>query len=254
MSVQCSAAQWSVDERQRGEASRDSKGPLTTLLLCVGLVSGRFKLPSVAVPAQQYSSTVRLPAYLPLTTPTTTLCFTFHSTFDDRLFNLRAPFPLPSPPVPLYYHSPTLPLSPMSASTEPPYAVGDVILVEQGNRLHDAKVLELGDGSVDGHDVYVHYPGWNAKWDSWARLEHTRRITGESREEQARMAEELDTKAKEAKKKQRGREAAGIGTAATHSIRPQLSRASTIHRSLSHSMLAALAAFTVLLHRPAIQA
>ena len=96
-----------------------------------------------------------------------------------------------------------------SSSGPAPYAVGETILVEQGQRLHEAKVLQLGDGR-DGQDVYMHYLGWNKKWDSWARLEHTRRVTPESRAEQARMDDELK---QSHKKKQRSREVAGVGTA-----------------------------------------
>ena len=102
---------------------------------------------------------------------------------------------------------------PMSASTEPPYAVGDTILVEQGSKLHAAKVLQLGDGQVAGQDVFVHYLGWNKKWDSWAKLEHTRPITADSRAEQARMVEEFEQKQNKSSKKQKSREEAGIGTA-----------------------------------------
>ena len=77
-------------------------------------------------------------------------------------------------------------------------------------------MLQLGDGTMDGTGVYVRYKGWKAKWDSWARLEHTRRITPETRAERARMSVEFNNKADEAKRRQRSREAAGIGTGATH--------------------------------------
>jgi len=98
-----------------------------------------------------------------------------------------------------------------SSSSELPYAVGDLILVDQGFKLHDAKVLELGDGSVDGEDVFVHYQGWPRSWDTWVRLECTRPITPESRAEQARMAEEFKQRHNTSKKKQRTREQAATG-------------------------------------------
>ena len=79
----------------------------------------------------------------------------------------------------------------MPSSIETPYEVGDTILVEWGNKLHDAKVLALGDGH-DGQDVRVHYLRWSQKWDDWVRFEYTHHITAETRTEQARIAAEFN--------------------------------------------------------------
>jgi len=71
--------------------------------------------------------------------------------------------------------------------------VGDLILVEHepcGGLLLDAKVLELGDGKVDGHGVFVQYQ--DSEQDGWVRLEHARPITPESRAEQARLKEKFE--------------------------------------------------------------
>ena len=97
-----------------------------------------------------------------------------------------------------------------------PYSVGDVILVEQGNQLHDARVLELGDEQQrkDGQDVFVHYQGWSKAWDNWARLEHTRADTPESRAEQVRMKAEFIASKSKTKGDKKKREDTGTGTAA----------------------------------------
>ena len=102
---------------------------------------------------------------------------------------------------------------PPPLSSGQPYAEGDLILVEQGGKLHEAKVLKLGDGR-SGQDVFVHYQGWNKKWDSWALLTHTRPIDAETRAEQARMAADFDNNRNASNKKQKKREAAGMGTTA----------------------------------------
>ena len=40
---------------------------------------------------------------------------------------------------------------------------------------------------MDGHAVFVHYQCWNKRWDAWVPLKHTRRITSETRAEQATL-------------------------------------------------------------------
>ena len=102
-----------------------------------------------------------------------------------QVYHFEAPFDCncassPRPPRSRTQHT-------MSSPHELPYSVGDLILVQHT----DAKVLQLGDGSVDGEyeSVFVHFVGWNKNKDSWSRLEHTRPITEESRAEQASMKE-----------------------------------------------------------------
>ena len=88
-----------------------------------------------------------------------------------------------------------------SVKLERPYAVGDIILVEQGSLLHDAKVTELGDGR-DGQDVYIHYVGWNRMWDTWVQLKYTRPETPENRAEQTRMNQRVQQHQKQTSRKQ----------------------------------------------------
>ena len=106
-----------------------------------------------------------------------------------------------------------------AADAVPPYKIGELIFVEQGQLLHEAKVLEMGDEQqrANGEDVLVHYPGWNSSWDVWAQLQHTRPITPASIAERARMKEELQASKRKTKK-----EAGGNGSAACVKHQPHV--------------------------------
>ena len=99
----------------------------------------------------------------------------------------------------------------MASSPAIPYAVGEVILVEQGGLLHLAKVLKLSEGEEE-HDVYIHYHKWSDKWDCWTKLAHTRPVNGETLAEQKRMKDEQREEQNAKNKKQKKREESGAGT------------------------------------------
>ena len=74
-----------------------------------------------------------------------------------------------------------------AAASSLPYALGELILAEDGGELLDAMVRELGDGQQPGEDVYVAFNGCSWHRDKWMRLRDTRKITVETRREQASM-------------------------------------------------------------------
>lgn len=111
------------------------------------------------------------------------------------------------------------------------YAVGDVILAQHTDKLHEAKVLQVGDGSVDGEDLYVHFVGWNKKHDMWYRLEHTRPITPETRAEQERMKVDYDKRVLERAQRRSTRQGASTTVLPT----PATAASPQLHHALSHS-------------------
>ena len=89
----------------------------------------------------------------------------------------------------------------------------DIILVLWGNKLHEAKVLRVGDGEHE-RQVYVHYHRWASHWDDWVQLQYTRPITAESRAEQARMKAEFDRRHSRSEQRRPDRDEADAGMTA----------------------------------------
>eukprot|EP01084_Bolivina_argentea_P007776 14589_1 len=47
----------------------------------------------------------------------------------------------------------------------PQFKKGEIVLVDYSNKYYKAKILDVGD--VGEQSFYIHYSGWNKRWDEW---------------------------------------------------------------------------------------
>ncbi|KAK3268386.1 hypothetical protein CYMTET_23111 [Cymbomonas tetramitiformis] len=68
---------------------------------------------------------------------------------------------------------------------------GDRVLVPDGKQLYEARILECEKN--EGHwEYYVHYQGWNKKWDEWLAAKLVLPDTAETRLRQQQKITELE--------------------------------------------------------------
>ncbi|KAI9004104.1 MRG-domain-containing protein [Gaertneriomyces semiglobifer] len=93
---------------------------------------------------------------------------------------------------------------PRADEVDPPYKEGETILCYHGPLLYEAKVLKanafstdeleattdpkaLSDITIPGQYYYIHYKGWNTKWDSWVPQSRTLKLTKENLKKQLEL-------------------------------------------------------------------
>ncbi|QDZ19131.1 MRG family protein [Chloropicon primus] len=55
----------------------------------------------------------------------------------------------------------------MGEAGENPYAEGDRVLIPQQNLVYEAKIEKVAYDAKSGFKYFVHYMGWNKKYDEW---------------------------------------------------------------------------------------
>ncbi|XVF36353.1 hypothetical protein REPUB_Repub19eG0051300 [Reevesia pubescens] len=73
-----------------------------------------------------------------------------------------------------------------------PFRDGEIVLAYHNGQIYEAKILDFVK-RFDGWQYYVHYRGWNEKWDEWVGIDRLMKVTEENRQKQ----EELKNKLKE---------------------------------------------------------
>ncbi|XP_017239236.2 protein MRG2-like [Daucus carota subsp. sativus] len=60
------------------------------------------------------------------------------------------------------------------------YQEGEKVLASYGGKWYEAKVQKVESTRTKGCLHFVHYPGWNKKWDEWLQAERLKKFTEET--------------------------------------------------------------------------
>ncbi|KAL5559102.1 hypothetical protein UlMin_035313 [Ulmus minor] len=74
------------------------------------------------------------------------------------------------------------PIPPDSSS----FSEGEMVLAYHNTLIYPAKVIKI-DGQADEWRYYVHYPGWNKKWDEWVFEDRLLKYTKENLQKQQEL-------------------------------------------------------------------
>ncbi|KZV54551.1 mortality factor 4-like protein 1 [Dorcoceras hygrometricum] len=76
------------------------------------------------------------------------------------------------------------------AADSSPFLVGEKVLGFHGSCLYDAKILQV-EMHKDGWRHFVHYLGWNKKWDEWLGIDRLLKPTDENVQRQKELKQKL---------------------------------------------------------------